>query len=101
MPAFKRLSIAAIRMNIVIYICSGLFILFSLALMFAYYRTRQSGLALMSSVYGTTAILALMLMHWWPLVAGFALAWVLRLLGLDPRPDREVQRPGDREIGRS
>ena len=91
-------------MTIVIYIFSGLFILLSLALLFAYYRARQPGLALMSSVYGTTGILALMLMHWWPLAAGFVLAWVLRLLGLDPGPNpepkqlvREVGRSGDRE----
>jgi len=79
-------------MTIVIYILSGLFILLSLALLFAYYRTRQPGLALMSSVYGTTGILALMLMHWWPLAAGFVLAWVLRLLGLEPGPNTESKR---------
>lgn len=79
-------------MTIVIYIFSGLFILLSLALSFAYYRTRQPGLVLMSSVYGTTGILALMSMHWWPLVAGFVLAWVLRLLGLDPGPNAESKQ---------
>ncbi|OGA55659.1 MAG: hypothetical protein A3F74_24530 [Betaproteobacteria bacterium RIFCSPLOWO2_12_FULL_62_58] len=79
-------------MTIVIYIFSGLFILLSLALLFAYYRTRQPGLVLMSSVYGTTGILALMFTHWWPLAAGFVLAWVLRLLGLDPGPNTESKR---------
>ena len=71
-------------MNIVIYIIAGLFIVLSLMLLFAYYRTRQPSMVLMSSTYGTTAILALMLMHWWPLLAGFAVAWALRLMGLDP-----------------
>ncbi len=71
-------------MDLFIYIMSGLFILLALALLFAYYRTRQPGLVLMSSTYGSAAILALMLTHWWPLAAGFGLAWVLRLLGLDP-----------------
>ena len=79
-------------MNLVIYICSGLFILLSLALLFAYYRTRQPSMVVMSSTYGTAAILALMLMHWWPLAAGFVLAWVLRLLGLDPGPDTESKQ---------
>lgn len=71
-------------MNLFIYILSGLFILLALALLFAYYRTRQPGLVLMGSTYGGAAVLALMLMHWWPLAAGFGLAWVLRVLGLDP-----------------
>ena len=79
-------------MTIVIYIFSGLFILLSLALLFAYYRTRQPGLVLMSSVYGTTGILALMFMHWWPLAVGFVLAWVLRLLGLDSGPNTESKQ---------
>lgn len=71
-------------MNLFIYVISGLFILLALALLFAFHRTRHPGLALMSSTYGSAAVLALMLMHWWPLAAGFGLAWVFRLLGLDP-----------------
>lgn len=76
-------------MNLVIYIVSGLFIVLTLALLFAYYRTRQPGLVLIGSTYGSAAVLALMFMEWWPLAAGFALAWVLRLMGLDPGPGRE------------
>ena len=79
-------------MDIVIYVISGLFILLSLALLFAYYRTRQPGLVLLSSAYGTTGILALMLMHWWPLAAGFVLAWVLRLLGIEPGVNTESKQ---------
>lgn len=71
-------------MNVVIYIFSVLFIVLTLALLFAYYRTRQPGLVLIGTTYGSAAVLALMFMEWWPLVAGFALAWVLRLMGLDP-----------------
>ena len=76
-------------MNVVIYIVSALFVVLTLALLFAYYRARHPGLVLMSSTYGSVAVLALMLMEWWPLVAGFVLAWVLRLMGLDPKPDRK------------
>ena len=79
-------------MNLVIYIVSGLFIVLSLALLFAYYRTRNGGLLLMSLTYGASAGLALTLMHWWPLAAGFVLAWVLRLLGLDPGPNTESKQ---------
>lgn len=74
------------HVNIVIYLFAGIFILLSVALVFAWYRARHPGLILMSSTYGSAAVLALMLMEWWPLVAGFALAWVLRLMGLDPGP---------------
>ena len=76
-------------MNVVIYIVSALFVVLTLALLFAYYRARHPGLVLMSSTYGSAAVLAFMLMEWWPLVAGFVLAWVLRLMGLDPKPDRK------------
>jgi hypothetical protein len=79
-------------MNVVIYICSGLFILLSLALLFAYSRTRRGGLLLMSLTYGASAGLALMLVHWWPLAAGFVLAWALRLLGFDSGPNTEAKQ---------
>jgi hypothetical protein len=76
-------------MTLVVYIISGLFILMMLALLFAYSRTRHSGLLLISMTYGASAGLALMLLHWWPLAAGFVLAWALRLLGFDPDPNAE------------
>lgn len=73
-------------MIIVIYIFSGLFILLAVALFFAWYRTRHPGLALMAGAYGCAAILSLLYMTWWPLLAGFLVAWMLRLMGLDPGP---------------
>jgi uncharacterized membrane protein len=73
-------------MDIVIYVFAGLFLLLALGLIFGYFRTRHPGLVLMASCYGTGAVLAVMLMHWWPLVAGFVLAWMLRMMGLDPGP---------------
>ena len=75
-------------MDIVIYVFSGFFFVLTFALGFAYWRTRQPGLVLIASTYGSAAILAIMFMEWWPLLAGFALAWTLRLMGLDPVPDR-------------
>jgi len=81
-------------MNIVIYIFAGLFIVLAAALLFSYYRSRHPGMLLMSATYGFSAALALMLMHWWPLVLGFASAWALRLMGLDPGRDHDPQ--GDR-----
>jgi hypothetical protein len=77
-----------LAMNILIYIVSGLFIVLSLGLTIAYYRTRHHGLLLMAAAYGTSASLALFNGHWWPLLVGFALAWMFRFLGYDPGTDR-------------
>jgi hypothetical protein len=38
----------------------------------------------MAVAYGTSAYAALGLMAWWPLAAGFIIAWVFRLIGLEP-----------------
>ena len=73
-------------MEFVVYIFSISFVLMALALMFAYQRTKHYGLFLMGITYAASAGLAIVLMHWWPLVAGFILVWILRLLGLDPGP---------------
>ncbi|MBM3358767.1 MAG: hypothetical protein FJY54_13720 [Betaproteobacteria bacterium] len=71
-------------MKIIIYVVAGLFFLISMALFFAHGRTRHPGLLLMGITYGGSAVLAILLMHWWPLVVGFVLVWVLRMLGLEP-----------------
>lgn len=71
-------------MTTVIHIISALFIVLCIALLFGYRRRRHGGLLLMSIVYGTSAALALWKMHWWPLAAGFALVWLMRLLGMEP-----------------
>jgi hypothetical protein len=68
----------------VIYGLAGLFMLFALAMLFAFYRERHLGVLLMAVAYGVSGGLAIALGHWWPLVAGFVVAWLLRLLGLEP-----------------
>jgi hypothetical protein len=76
-------------MQIVIYFFAASFAFMALALLFTYKRTRHYGVLVLGIAYGASAALALVLMHWWPLVAGFVLVWVLRLLGLDPDVRRE------------
>jgi 4-hydroxybenzoate polyprenyltransferase len=71
-------------MNLIIYVFSASFILIALALLYTYQRTRHYGVFIMGLVYGAAAGVALVQMHWWPLVAGFVLVWVLKLIGLDP-----------------
>ncbi len=71
-------------MTIVIYLFAASFVFMAIALMITYRRTRHYGVFLLGLTYGASAVIAIMLTHWWPLVAGFLLVWVLRLLGLDP-----------------
>jgi hypothetical protein len=71
-------------MNLIIYVFSASFVLMALALLFTYQRTRHYGVFVMGLVYGAAAGIALVQMHWWPLVAGFAVVWALKLIGLDP-----------------
>ena len=62
----------------------GLFIVLSSAMLYAFYRDRNFGLFIMGVTYGASGVLAIALPHWWPLVAGFVLVWLLKLLGLEP-----------------
>ena len=88
-------------MQIVIYCFAAGFIFMAVALMYAYHRSRQYGLFLIGLTYASAGILAIVAIDWWPLPAGFALAWVLRMLGLDPDPalqkkkDAAAQPPRD------
>jgi hypothetical protein len=74
--------------HIVVYIFAGLFILLALGLLFAYYRSRQPGMLLMATAYGAAAAAALVYTSWWPLILGFVLVWLFRLMGLEPNSNR-------------
>ena len=76
-------------MEFVVYIFSASFVFMAVALIITYRRTRHYGVFLLGLTYAASAVLAIVLTHWWPLAAGFALVWVLRLLGLDPDVSRE------------
>ena len=71
-------------MSILIYILSGLSVLLAIGGLATYRQTNQIGLLLSSLVSISCSILAISLVEWWPLVVGFCLNWILRLLGLDP-----------------
>ena len=79
-------------MEIIAYFFAASFVFMALALMITYKRTRHYGVFLLGLTYGAAAAVAIVLMHWWPLVAGFVLVWLLRLFGLDP----DTQRDGPR-----
>jgi hypothetical protein len=71
----------------VVYCFAGLFVSMGLALFFAFARKRHYGLLVLGITYTSSAILAIVTKEWWPLVAGFALAWALRAMGMEPEPE--------------
>ena len=84
-------------MQILIYLFAASFVFMAVALMITYKRTRHYGVFLLGLTYAASAVLAVVLMHWWPLVAGFALVWVLRFLGLDPDVKKNDSEPTVKE----
>ena len=81
----------------VIYVFAGLFIALSCTMLYVFYRERHFGLFIMGVIYGTSGVLAIALPHWWPLVAGFALVWVLKLLGLEASAEPKDSDPEQRD----
>jgi hypothetical protein len=71
----------------VVYCFAVLFLSMGLAVFFAFMRNRHYGLLTMGITYTAAAILAIVTREWWPLVAGFALVWALRMMGMEPEPE--------------
>jgi hypothetical protein len=67
----------------VISIFGGLFIVLSLTMLYVFYREQHFGTFLMGITYGLSGLLAITLPHWWPLVVGFVMVWLLRLMGME------------------
>jgi hypothetical protein len=68
----------------VIYVVAGLFIALAVAMFYVFYRSSHFGMLIMGITYGASGLLALSVAHWWPLIAGVVLAWMLKFLGLEP-----------------
>lgn len=71
-------------MMIIAYVFAASFVFLGAALMLTYRQTRNIGVLVIGTTYVAAAVLTVALAHWWPLVAGFVVAWILRLAGLDP-----------------
>jgi hypothetical protein len=71
----------------VIYCFAALFASMGGALFFAYWRGRHHGLLLLGATYFVAALAALVFTEWWPLVAGFFLAWTMRMMGVEPKTE--------------
>ena len=78
----------------VIYGFAGLFLVLCATMMFVFYRDRHFGMFIMGVTYGASALVAISVPHWWPLVMGFALVLLLRLMGLEPQAAREPDAQG-------
>jgi predicted ABC-type sugar transport system permease subunit len=68
----------------VVYCFAALFASLGGALFFAYSRSKHHGLLLLGATYFAAALAAVVLGEWWPLVAGFGLVWVMRMMGVEP-----------------
>lgn len=73
----------------VTYTVAGLFIALALTMLYVFYRSSHFGMFVMGLTYGCSGLLAILLGHWWPLVAGFVLVWLLKWLGLEAGDERE------------
>ncbi|MDP9203138.1 MAG: hypothetical protein M3P26_14575 [Gemmatimonadota bacterium] len=80
-------------MAVVRSIVAVLFVVMAVGIFARYTTVRRWGLLLGAMTYGVAGILAFVLGAWWPLVLGFALAWVLGRVGADPRTDLRLDLP--------
>lgn len=71
-------------MAILLYFFASVFIVLGFFLLFAFWRSRHWGLVLLSFVYSASGFAAGYSLKWWPLIAGFVVAWLLRMAGYDP-----------------
>ncbi len=70
-------------MSYVIYILAGISIILAIGGISAYSQTKQIRLLLSSVVSIIFSILAITLVQFWPLVVGFIINWLVRLVGRD------------------
>jgi hypothetical protein len=63
-------------------------------MLFAFHRTRRWELVLLSFVYSSSGLAAGYSAQWWPLVAGFVVAWLLKIAGYDAdKPAHPPEQP--------
>ena len=47
-------------------------------------KTRIAALALLVACVAAGLVVSWSVQHWWPLAAGFIIAWAFKLMGLEP-----------------
>ena len=80
-------------MVILLYFVCSLFIVIGFLMLFSYHRTRQWEFVLLSFVYSGSGLAAGYSLQWWPILAGFVVAWLLKLAGHDPDKARAGTLP--------
>ena len=71
-------------MPFVTYILAGISIVLAIGGLSAYSKTKRIGLLLSSIISIGFSITAIILVHWWPLIVGFAINLALKFLGSNP-----------------
>ena len=75
-------------MKIVFYIINGIFVVMGLGALSSYAASKHIGLLLAGIVFLAAATASACLDSWWPLLIGFVVLWILRLVGFDPGAGR-------------
>lgn len=70
-------------MVILLYFFSSLFIVLGFLMLFSYHRTKRREFVLLSFVYAGSGVASGYSLQWWPLIAGFVTAWLLKFAGYD------------------
>lgn len=76
-----------------IYAFSIFFSSVAAAQVFAFWRSKHYGFLVLGFTYFAAAVAALVLLAWWPLFVGFALVWLLRLAGFEPKAEEVPDVP--------
>ncbi len=69
-------------MSLAIYILAGISIVLAIGGLSAYSQSKSIGLLLSSIISIVFSVLAIVMVHWWPLVVGFIANFGLKLAGL-------------------
>lgn len=85
----------------VTYAVAAVYIVLSFTMLYVFYRSSHFGMFVMGLTYGSSGLLAILLGHWWPLVAGYVLVWILKWLGLDPGSEARDEGGGMSDDGKS
>lgn len=70
-----------------IYLFAILFASMAAALVFAFWRNKHYGFLLLAGTYFAAALAALVLLEFWPLIVGFGMAWVFKMMGVEPQAE--------------
>ncbi len=70
-------------LTVVLYLAAAATLAMGFGLLYAYRDTRRRGLLMLALVYLAAGALSMIAVTWWPIIAGFILAVVIRRLRID------------------